>query len=134
MAVVEGARKPREPGDEAQERDRTPHQGKRDPSPSRQEGPGKVELHPAFRLTGIPKGTLAFWAHKLRKAGKAAAPSSPKDGAPSPFVEVLVPPREASLQCPAIELVLPQGLLRIPPGFHGPSLKALLHILQEEEC
>ncbi len=45
------------------------------------------------RLTGPPKGTFAFWAHKLRKAGKAAAPSSPKDGAPSPFVEVLVSPR-----------------------------------------
>lgn len=94
----------------------------------------KLSYTQLSRLTGIPKGTLAFWAHKLRKAGKAAAPSSPKDGAPSPFVEVLVPPREASLQCPAIELVLPQGLLRIPPGFHGPSLKALLHILQEEEC
>ena len=80
------------------------------------------------RLTGIPRGTLGFWAHRLRKKEKKAGPT------PSAFVEVKLPQEEASSQGPAFELVLSRGLLRIPPGFHPGSLEVLLQVLEGEPC
>jgi len=86
------------------------------------------------RETGIPVGTLTSWANRLRKKPKPPKETSAIPS-PSSFVEVLFSGDEASRGDSSFELQLPQGLLRIPPGFHPPSLRALLQILlQEGSC
>jgi len=81
------------------------------------------------QLTGIPRGTLAWWAHRLKKEGLPEERRSE----PSPFVEVRLSGGEPASEAPPFELVLSQGRLRIPPGFHGPSLQVLLRILRQGE-
>ena len=85
------------------------------------------------QLTGIPKGTLAWWAHRLRKKGILKGGEFEAPTPPSPFVEVRLSGGEVPSEAPPFELILSHGRLRIPPGFHGPSLQALLGILRQGE-
>jgi len=88
---------------------------------------------------GVNAGTLAYWAWRLKREGKAndrAARSRPRRRGPqsiapmgaSSFVELIVDRPEEG----RFELELGDGRrLRIPPGFDGTALGRLLTVLGE---
>lgn len=93
--------------------------------------------------TGVPLSSLMWWARKLRQDPPRGLPSSselktdPVVPAPSPFMEVHLGPTggDSSPQAtgavlPGFELVLGRLLLRVPAGFHPPSLARLLQVLE----
>ena len=92
-------------------------------------------------LSGIPAGTLAWWSHKLVKAGDlpshggGSREKHSKPGTKLRFVEAKVVESHGSVRERvegAFEIVAPSGFrLRFPDGFRVEAIRTLLDLVSE---
>lgn len=65
----------------------------------------------------------------------AASPSPAAAGDPAASLPLFVPLRLAHGSAPALEVILPDGLLvRVPAGFDSDTLRRLLALVREASC